>query len=97
MRNMTETVLKLMLLRYNMLSKEKAAATSKCMHTGEDDEWEECVDEMTKMEDDLRKDEYRFVCTDYEFVRTSSKAAGETRYNIYTLVPTNKYDSIGNA
>ena len=87
---MTETVLKLMLLRYNMLSKEKAAATSKCMHTGEDDEWEECIDEMTKMEDDLRK----YGC---EFVRTSSKAAGESRYNVYTLVPTNNYGSISNA
>ena len=73
-----------------MLSKEKAAATSKCMHTGEDDEWEECVNEMTRMEDDLRKYECKFV-------RTSSKAAGETRYNVYTLVPANKYDSISNA
>ena len=82
-------ILKLMLLRYNMLSKEKAAATSKCMHTGEDDDWEECVDEMTKMEDDLRK----YGC---EFVRTSSKAAGETRYNVYTIVLTNKYKSISN-
>lgn len=87
---MIETVLKLMLLRYNMLSKEKAAATSKCMHTGEDDEWAECVDEMTKMEDDLRK----YGC---EFVRTSSKAAGETRYNVYTIALTNNYDSVSNA
>ena len=73
-----------------MLSKEKAAAISKCMHTGEDDEWAECVDEMTKMEDDLRK----YGC---EFVRTSSKAAGETRYNVYTIVPTNNCGVISNA
>ena len=89
MRNMTETVLKLMLIRYNMLSKEKAAATSKCMHTGEDDEWEECVDEMTKMGDDLRK----YGC---EFVRTSSKAAGESRYNVYTIVLTNNCGVVSN-
>ena len=87
---MTEIVLKLMLLRYNMLSKEKAAATSKCMHTGEDDEWAECVDEMTKMEDDLRK----YGC---EFVRTSSKAAGEMRYNVYTIVLTNNHGFVSNA
>ena len=86
---MTETVLKLMLLRYNMLSKEKAAATSKCMHTGEDDEWAECIDEMTKMEDDLRK----YGC---EFVRTSSKAAGESRYSVYTIVLTKNYGVVSN-
>ena len=86
---MTEIVLKLMLLRYNMLSKEKAAATSKCMHTGEDDEWTECVDEMMKMGDDLRK----YGC---EFVRTSSKAAGETRYGVYKIVLTNNCGAISN-
>lgn len=87
---MTEIVLKLMLLRYNMLSKERAAAISKCMYTGEDDEWAECVDEMTKMEDDLRK----YGC---EFVRTSSKAAGETRYGVYKIVLTDDCGFVSNA
>ena len=87
---MTEIVLKLMLLRYNMLSKERAAAISKCMHTGEDDEWAECVDEMTEIENELRE----YGC---EFVRTSSKAAGETRYGVYKIVLTDDCGFVSNA
>ena len=93
---MTEMELKLMFLRYNMLSKEKAIAAYMCQHTDADecmhyrDKSSECTIEMRKMEEDLRK----YGC---EFVRTSSKAAGESRYNVYTLVPTNNYGSISNA
>ena len=51
---MSEIELKLMLLRYNMLSKEKAVAIYMYEHTGKssyyDDRWEECIDEMMKME-----------------------------------------------
>lgn len=81
---MTEAEMKLALLRYNMLSKEKAVAIYMCEHAGKssyyDDKWEECIDEMMKMGDDLRKYGYKFICT-------GIKAVGETSYSAYKIVP----------
>ena len=83
---MTEAELKLALLRYNMLSKEKATAVHMyvCAHADKssyyDDKWEECIDEMIKMEDDLRKYGYKFVCT-------GIKAAGNISYSAYKIAP----------
>ena len=80
---MTEVELKLMLLRYNILSKEKATAVRMFVYTSKssyDDKWEECVDEMMKMEDDLRKYGYKFVCT-------GTKTAGGISYSAYKIVP----------
>lgn len=87
---MSEVELKLMLLRYNMLSKEKATAVHMYVYAyaGKssyyDDKWEECIDEMIKMEDDLRKYGYKFVCT-------GTKAAGEISYSAYKIVPISSY------
>ena len=83
---MTEMELRLMFLRYNMLSKEKAVAAYMCQHTDADecihygDKLSECTIEMRRMEDDLRKDEYRFVCTDY-------KTVGKVQHEEYKIVP----------
>ena len=83
---MPETEMKLALLRYNMLSKEKATAVHMyvCAHAGKssyyDDKWEECIDEMMKIEDDLRKD-------GYEFVSTGIKTTDKTQYRVYKIVP----------
>ena len=80
--------LKLILLRYNMLSKKKAEAVHKCMHAGEDtsygNEWEEYINRMMKMERDLRKD-------GYEFVYTGFKTADEVSYSVYRIVPIHSY------
>ena len=87
---MTEAELKLVLLRYNMLSKEEATAVHMyvCAHASEssyyDDKWEECVDERMKMEDDLRKHGYKFVCT-------GIKAAGGISYSAYRIAPIDNY------
>ncbi len=79
---MIETVLKLMLLRYNMLSKERAEIAEMCALTGDYSKWADCMDEMKKMEDDLREYGYKFVYVGY-------KAAGEMYYNVYEIVPVN--------
>ena len=77
--------LKLTLLRYNMLAKKRTIAAYMCEHTDGDecihygDEWSECTIEMRKMKDDLRKDGYKFVCTDI-------KAVGEAYYSIFKIV-----------
>lgn len=83
---MTEAELKLALLRYNMLSKEKATAVHMyvCAHADRssyyDDKWEECIDEMIKMEDDLRKYGYKFV---YNGIKEADKIS----YSAYKIVP----------
>ena len=83
---MTEAELKLSLLRYNMLSKEKATAVHMFVNAHADkpsyydDKWEECIDEMIKMEDDLHKYGYKFVYDDY-------KTEGKICYSVYKLVP----------
>lgn len=87
---MTEAELKLSLLRYNMLSKEKATAVHMyvCVHADKssyyDDKREECTDEMVKMEDDLRK-------YGYKFVYNGTKAAGKTSYSTYKIVPVDNH------
>lgn len=79
---MTDAELKLLLLMYNMLSKERAKIADMCALTGDYSKWADCMDEMKKMEDDLREYGYKFVYVDY-------KAAGEMYYNIYEIVPVN--------
>ena len=52
---MTEAEMKLVLLRYNTLSKEKADAAYMWGHAGEsvcyESKWSMCMDEMEKIED----------------------------------------------
>ena len=81
---MTETELKLALLRYNLLSKKRAIAAFTWRHTGEnahdEAEWSECVSEMREMKDDLYRDGYKFTCA-------GSREAGRVMYEIYKIVP----------
>ena len=81
---MTETELKLVLLRYNMLSKERADAAYMWRHAGEsvcdEAKWSKCVDEMSKMRDELRE-------CGYEFGNAGCKVVGKVQYNVYTIVP----------
>ena len=81
---MTELILKLMLLRYNILSKEESTAASEYMRAGETASYEDklfrCINEMTKMEDDLRKDGYEFACI-------GSKTEDGVCFNVYRIVP----------
>ena len=83
---MTEIELKLTLLRYNVLSKEESTAASEYMHAGETAEYEDklfrCLNEMTKMEDDLRKYGYKFTCV-------GSKTEDRVCFNVYKIVPVN--------
>ena len=85
---MTEIVLKLMLLRYNMLSKRESTAAYMCLQAGEDmycnAEWSECVDEMIEIRNDLRKHGYELAYADV-------KAVGETEYDVYKIVPISSY------
>ena len=81
---MTEIELKLTLLRYNVLSKEESIAASEYMHAGEtascEDKLFRCINEMTKMEDDLRKYGYKFTCI-------GSKTEDGVCFNVYRIVP----------
>ena len=81
---MTEIELKLTLLRYNILSKEEATAASEYIHAGKTAEYEDklfrCLNEMTKMEDDLRK-------YGYKFAYVGSKTEDKVRFNVYKIVP----------
>lgn len=83
---MTEAEMKLALLRYNMLSKERAEAVYMWGHTGEsvcyESKWSMCVDEMSKMMDDLRRDGYKFIFTNF-------KRVGKFQYQVYDIVPVN--------
>ena len=79
--------LKLLLLRYNMLSKERTTAAYMWRCDGEracyESKWSVCVDEMVKMRNDLRK-------SGYEFARVGSKVATSgIGYNVYKIVPMN--------
>ena len=91
---MTETVLKLILLRYNMLSKRESAAAYTCLQTGENmyynTEWSECVDEMIEIRNDLRKHGYELVYADV-------KTAGKIEYDVYKIVLINDYGFGNNA
>ena len=81
---MSEAELKLMLLRYNMLSKKEDTFAYMCIYSneiaGHEDEWMECIGEMSEIRDDLRKHGYELVYAD-------SKMAGKVRYSVYKLVP----------
>ena len=83
---MTETELELLLLRYTIRSKKRAAAAYMWRHAGEsvcyEAEWSECVNEMMKMEDDLHE-------CGYKFAYASSKIEGKFQYNVYKIVPVN--------
>ena len=78
---MTEAEMKLALLRYNTLSKERAEASYKWRLTGiRDSKWSEYEDKMTKMMEELHEYGYDLVYDDY-------KTEGEVRYSVYKLVP----------
>ena len=87
MRDMTEIELKLMLLRYNMLSRERVTAAYRCFRADEDPwydaEWSKCAKEMTEMELDLRKRGYKFTYADV-------KTADGIEYDVYKIVPISK-------
>ena len=61
MKNITEIELKLLLLRYNMLSKKDDIFAGMCIHDngieGHEYEWADCIAEMTEIKNELR--EYR--------------------------------------
>ena len=84
MKNVTEIELKLTLLRYNILSKEESAAASEYMRAGKtidyENKWFKCINEMTKIEDDLRECEYKFTCI-------GSRTEDGVRFNVYRIVP----------
>ena len=81
---MTEIEMRLLLLRYNMLSKKEAVFT--CGRADEvigyRDKWLECRDEMAKIRDDLRK-------YGYDFTYARSKIVGKVKYIMYKIVPMN--------
>ena len=87
--NMTEAEMKLTLLLYNMLSKERAVAAYRCEHTDADEcirhgnEWSDYTIDMVWMRDDLRKCGYRFAFVDY-------KTTGKVQYEVYKIVPIDK-------
>ena len=82
---MTELELKLLLLRYNMLSKERAKAAYVWSRTGKSahcrDEWLKYADEMTEMMKELSK-------YSYAFAYAGSKTVGEVEYAVYKLTKT---------
>ena len=81
---MTETELKLALLRYNMLSKKDDIFADMCIHAntiaGHEHEWAECIEEMSEIKNELRKHGYELVYDDY-------KTEGKLCYSVYKLVP----------
>ena len=83
---MTEAEIKTALLRYNMLSKEEADAAYMWGHAGEsvcyESKWSKCMDEMSKMMADLRKNGYKFIFTHFE-------RAGKFQYQVYDIIPVN--------
>ena len=80
---MTEAGLKLMLLRYNMLSKKDDIFADMCIHAntiaGHEHEWAECIEEMSEIKNELRKHGYELVYDDY-------KTEGKLCYSVYKLV-----------
>ena len=80
---MSETELKLLLLRYNTLSKERAEAAYMWSLTGksayEKARWLEYVGEMEKISNELRSYGYELVCT-------GTKATSKTQYRVYKIV-----------
>ena len=86
---MTEIELKLTLLLYNMLSKERAKTAEICSHTCDYSKWADCIGEMKEMEDDLRRH-------GYEFVYAGFNIADEIQYSVYMIVLTNNYGFTSN-
>ena len=80
---MTDTESKLLLLRYNVLSKERAEAAYMWSLTGksayEKARWLEYVGEMEKISNELRN-------YGYELVYTGTKATSKTQYRVYKIV-----------
>ena len=87
---MPEIELKLFLLRYNILSRERAKTAEICSHTCDYGKWADCIAEMKKMEDDLRKH-------GYEFAHAGFKTVDELQYSVYKIVLTNDYGFTSNA
>lgn len=87
---MSEIELKLLLLRYNMLSKKDDMFADMCIHAntiaGHEYEWAECIDEMTEINNELRNHGYELVYADY-------KTEGEVSYSVYKLAPIDKNSS----
>ena len=83
---MTEIEMKLLLTRYNKLSEATAEAAYMWRHAGEsvcyESKWLKCVEEMSKMMNDLRKDGYKFIFTHFERV-------GKFQYQVYDIIPVN--------
>ena len=79
---MTDIELKLLLLRYNMLSKKRAEASYKWRLTGiRDSKWSEYEDEAREMMKELSR-------YSYAFAYAGSKKAGEVEYAVYKLTAT---------
>lgn len=79
---MTDIELNLLLLRFNMLSKERAEASYKWRLTGiRDSKWSEYEDEAREMMKELSK-------YSYAFAYAGSKKAGEVEYAVYKLTKT---------
>ena len=83
---MTEAEIKLALLRYNKLSEERADAAYMWRHAGESvcDEarWSKCMDEMSKIRDELRE-------CGYELASTGYKKVGKVQHEEYKIIPVN--------
>ena len=81
---MRKIEMKLLLTRYNKLSEERADAAYMWTLTGEsvryESKWSMCVDEMSKMRDELRK-------CGYEFASIGSKVVGKVQHEEYKIVP----------
>ena len=81
---MTEAELKLLLLRYNMLSKKDDIFADMCIHAntiaGHEHEWAECIEEMTEIKNELHEHGYEPVYADY-------KTEGKVSYSVYKLAP----------
>lgn len=84
MKNITDIELKLLLLRYNMLSKKDDMFADMCIHDnkieGHEYEWADCIAEMTEIKKELREYGYKLVYDDY-------KIEGRLCYSVYKLAP----------
>lgn len=80
---MSEIELKLLLLRYNTLSKERVEAACMWSLTGRSEyekaRWLECVGEMEKISNELHSYGYGLVCT-------GTKTTSKTQYRVYKIV-----------
>ena len=83
---MTEEEMKLALLRYNKLSEERAVAAYMWGPADEsgyyESRWSKCVDEMSRIRDELWSHGYKFDSTGY-------KKVGKVQHEIYKIVPVN--------